>query len=66
MPGWLLRPGAAFRTKISEGFVEEGSIDRENIDWGTFHPQPYTYMSQEELFEELAKRLHEDDRQRIG
>src|SRR5579859_3837344 len=34
MPGWMLRPGAAFRTKIPEGFVEEGSIARENIDWG--------------------------------
>lgn len=66
MPGWMLRPGAAFRTKIPEDFVEEGNIDRENIDWGIFHPQPYTYMDQEELFGELAKRLHEDDKQRIG
>ena len=66
MPGWMLRPGAAFRTKIPEDFVEEGNIDRENIDWGIFRPQPYTYLSQEELFGELAKRLHEDDRQRIG
>ena len=66
MPGWMLRPNAAFRTKILEDYVEEGRIDEDIIDWGIFRPQPNTYMSQEELFEELSTLLHEDDKNRIG
>jgi tRNA1(Val) A37 N6-methylase TrmN6 len=66
MPGWILRPGVAFRTKIPEDFVEEGRIDKENIHWGIFRPQPYTYLSQEELFERLANLLHADGSSRIG
>lgn len=65
MPGWMLRPSAAFRTKIPDDFVDSGIIDEDNIDWGIFRPQPYTYMSQENLFEELANLLHEDDKNRI-
>lgn len=66
MPGWMLRPNAAFRTKILEDYVEEGRIDEDIIDWGIFRPQPNTFMSQEELFEELSTLLHEDDKNRIG
>lgn len=66
MPGWLLRPGVAFRTKIPRGYVTVGSIDPDNVDWGIFRPQPYTYMTEEELFAELSHILHEDDRNRIG
>ena len=40
-------------------------IEPETIDWGIFRPQPYTYMSEEELFAELSNLLHEDDRNRI-
>ncbi len=66
MPGWMLRPGAAFRTKISDGYIDEGKIDPDTTDWGTFRPQPYTYMSEEELLEELSNLLQEDDKNRIG
>ena len=66
MPGWMLRPGSAFRTKIPEGYADEGNIDPITTDWGTFRPQPYTYMSEEELLEELSNLLQEDDKNRIG
>ena len=65
MPGWMLRSGAAFRTKISARYLDEDRIEPETIDWGTFRPQPYTYMSEEELFAKLSDLLHEDDRNRI-
>ena len=65
MPGWMLRSGAAFRTKIPAIFLDEDRIDLENIDWGAFRPQSYAYMSEEELFAELSNLLHEDDRNRI-
>lgn len=65
MPGWMLRSGAAFRTKIPAIYLDEDRIELENIDWGAFRPQSYTYMSEEELFAELSNLLHEDDRNRI-
>lgn len=65
MPGWMLRKGAAFRTKMPARYLDEDRIDPETIDWGAFRPQPYTYMSEEELFAELSDLLHEDDRNRI-
>ncbi len=65
MPGWMLRSGAAFRTKISDRYLDEDRIGPETIDWGIFRPQPYTYMSEEELFAKLSNLLHEDDRNRI-
>jgi type I restriction-modification system DNA methylase subunit len=57
MPGWLLRPNAAFRTKISDEYVEEGNIDQAIIDWSTFSPQPHTYLSEEELFAKFTTIL---------
>jgi type I restriction-modification system DNA methylase subunit len=65
MPGWLLRPNAAFRTKIPHKFVRQGSINRDTIDWGIFQPQPYAYMSEEELLEELGNLLQAGDKNRI-
>ncbi len=65
MPGWMLRPNAAFRTKIPRKFVKRGSIDMDTINWGTFQPQLYTYMDEEELLEELGNLLQADDKNRI-
>lgn len=65
MPGWMLRSGAAFRTKIPAIYLDEDRIDPRAIDWGTFRPQPYTYMSEEALFAELSNLLHKDDRNKI-
>lgn len=66
MPGWMLRPGAAFRTKIPREYVKDGFIRPDTIDWGIFHAQTYTYMTEEELLAELSNILQEDDRNRIG
>ena len=54
MPGWMLRPNAAFRTKIPDEYVEEGSIGQFIANWGLFSPQPYTYLSGEGLFARLT------------
>ncbi len=66
MPGWMLRLGAAFRTRIPDAYVDEDRIDPGAVDWGNFLPQPYTYMREEELLAELSNLLHEDDKYRIG
>lgn len=57
MPGWLLRPGAEFYTKLPRQYVEQEYIDLGNPDWGTFYPQMYTYMSESELMEDFASLL---------
>lgn len=65
MPGWMFRPGAAFRTKIPRKYVKYGIIDGDANGWGTFFPQTYAYMTEEELFAELADILHRDDKRRV-
>lgn len=55
MPGWILRSGAAFRTKIPALYLDNDRIDPDNVDWGQFRPQPYTYMSEEELLTEFSQ-----------
>jgi hypothetical protein len=57
MPGWFLRPGMEFYTKIPRTYVDQEQIDFENSDWNAFHPQMYTYMSEIELMEDFAKLL---------
>lgn len=54
MPGWMLRPNVAFRTTIPRRYFKLGAIDADTLAWGTFRPQPYTYMSEEELLERFA------------
>lgn len=55
MPGWLLRPEVEFYTKLPFDYVEQERIPFENIDWDTFYPQTYTYMSEDELMNSFAK-----------
>jgi hypothetical protein len=62
MPGWMLRPEAAFRTEIPYGYVKCGIIDPTTTSWGIFRPQPFTYLSEEELFEGFANLLLENSR----
>jgi hypothetical protein len=57
MPGWLLRPGIEFYTKIPRKYVEQERIDLTNIDWNAFHPQMYTYMSEAEIMQDFANLL---------
>ena len=62
MPGWMLRPEAAFRTELPYGYVKCGIIDPTTTSWGTFRPQPFTYLSEEELFEGFTNLLLENSR----
>lgn len=57
MPGWLLRPNAAFLTKIPREYRRQKKIDPNTYDWGVFRPQPYMYMTNEDLLEELSKHF---------
>src|SRR5260370_14602605 len=66
MPGWMLRPEAAFCTEIPYRYVKCGIIDPTTTSWGIFRPQPYTYMSEEELIEGFASLLFENNRDRVG
>ncbi len=56
MPGWLLRPEVAFRTTIPRACVRERNL--ENVSWGKFYPQEYTYLSEEELFDQLTQTFY--------
>ncbi len=55
MPGWLLRPETAFRTFIPRECVRKRSLS--HLYSGKFQPQDYTYLNEEELFDEIAKAL---------
>ncbi len=58
MPGWILRPGIAFRTETPRKYIKDGIIDTDTPAWGIFRPQPYTYMSEEELLGQFTSLLH--------
>ncbi len=55
MPGWLLRPDAAFRTCIPRESVRKRCLG--NIYLGRFRPQDYTYLNEKEIFGKLEKAL---------
>jgi len=55
MPGWLLRPDAAFRTCIPRESVRKRSLG--NVYLGKFRPQDYTYLNEKEIFGKLEKVL---------
>lgn len=65
MPGWMLRPNAAFYTKLPRKYIKSGIIESGTTDWGNFYPQQYTYLTEGELFAELASILHADDTHRV-
>lgn len=52
MPGWLLRPETNFRTSIPRACVRRRTLNN-NTSWGFFYPQDYTYLNEEELFDQL-------------
>jgi len=54
MPGWMLRPEVAFRTRIPYQCKRSRSL--EDVVWpADFWPQQYTYMTEEELVADLAR-----------
>jgi hypothetical protein len=60
MPGWLLRPEAAFRTSIPRSCVRQRTLAN-NTSWGFFYAQEYVYLSEEEAFAELVHLLDSSD-----
>lgn len=52
MPGWMLRPEAAFRVKIP--YASRKYQILEEAVWSKFTPQCYTYMNEEELLDKLT------------
>lgn len=54
MPGWMLRKAAAFHVKIPYQQAEMGFLGSDFSDWGRFEPQPYTYLSEDELLDEIV------------
>lgn len=56
MPAWLLAPEAAFCTSIPRRCVQERSLEN-NTSWGFFEVQPYSDLSEDELWNELAQVL---------
>ena len=57
MPGWMLRPGAAFRARISEESYRQESLD--GVVWENIVPQEYTYLTEDELLDQLNASLSE-------
>jgi len=57
MPGWLLRSGAAFLTLFPREYRRRRRIEPENIDWAYFRPQPYMYMSAEDLLMGISQHF---------
>lgn len=52
MPGWVLREGATFCTKIPRELLKKGQLENNQL-WGRFYPQEYTYMDEAELLHSL-------------
>jgi hypothetical protein len=57
MPGWMLRPGAAFRAEISEENYRQQNLD--GVAWVHITPQEYTYLTEDELLEHLDASFSE-------
>jgi hypothetical protein len=57
MPGWMLRPGVAFRARISEEGYRQQSLD--GVVWENIAPQEYTYLTEDELLDQLDVSLSE-------
>lgn len=58
MPGWMLRPEAAFRARIP--YACEYNRSLEAVVWGRITPQEYTYLSEEVLVARLTDVFYPD------
>ncbi len=57
MPGWMLRPGAVFRARISEENYRRQSLD--DVVWAHIIPQEYTYLTEDQLLDRLDASFSE-------
>ncbi|MFA4836296.1 MAG: hypothetical protein WC749_09540, partial [Dehalococcoidia bacterium] len=53
MPGWMLRPNAAFETRIPRTCVRQHNLS--DVSWGKFYPQEYTYLTEDDLYRKLSE-----------
>lgn len=58
MPGWMLRTDVAFRVKIP--YECERKHDLVGVIWNGIEPQQYTYLDDQELFNELGHIFNPD------
>jgi hypothetical protein len=54
IPGWLLREGVPFCTKIPK-LISEQQLHSGEVQWGNFLPQEYAYLEQEQLLNSLSE-----------
>ena len=55
MPGWMLREGAAFSAEVSYQALRSENWRR--LEWWNIRPKEYTYLTENELLEQLAVEL---------
>ncbi len=55
MPGWMLRPGAAFDAEVSYPMLQKG--DWEKLQWRNIRSKEYTYLTEEELIQRITMEL---------
>jgi hypothetical protein len=55
MPGWALRPDAAFEADIP--YEDRYQQEIKNITLTNFTPLEFGYLSDEELFDHIAQRM---------
>ncbi len=58
MPGWMLRPEAAFHARIPYACERDRSLDA--VIWNYITSQQYTYLSEDELVEHLTGVFYPD------
>ena len=63
MPGWMLRPATPFVTQIPREDRKQWAFAEGTRAWGYFQAQPYMYLTEEEILENIDKTFsHEEDR----
>lgn len=54
IPGWMLRPEAAFRTHIPYAWRKAGRALESDSCWSGFSPQPRAYLDDSDIFSNLT------------
>jgi hypothetical protein len=52
MPGWLLRKGTMFLSKIPHSCIQQRNLD--SVVWSKFYPQSFEDMSEEDLLDSIT------------
>jgi len=57
MPGWMLRPGAEFRARVSDELYRQRTLA--GVEWAWIRPQEYAYLTEEELLKRISASLQD-------